>query len=172
MSVFQLNCKKGHPFVESNKGSSWHCDGRKETTKCKSGDGSYSSVKNMKRWRCDECDFDYCGPCYDNKVFLDRRPSEVNPLYDSSIDHETNNCIQSKRKCLWIGRKDAMIGDFNETFNYNISSFLFLLNDCCYDQYAQGMVLNEIKIPSEILEEWNLRELQVSMVLLQVCMCG
>jgi hypothetical protein len=42
----------------------YNCDARKEAGGCKNKSGS---TRGLHRYRCDRCDFDYCGPCYDFK---------------------------------------------------------------------------------------------------------
>lgn len=62
----RINCKNGHILTFQGKGveTNWGCDARIEKGGCRCN----NNIKDKERWRCKECDFDYCGPCYDSKV--------------------------------------------------------------------------------------------------------
>jgi hypothetical protein len=60
----EVCCKNGHSLKLSDKNSGWSCDARREPGGCKCN----NHVAGQPRYRCDQCDFDYCGECYDGKV--------------------------------------------------------------------------------------------------------
>ena len=62
------HCYFGHNLKISSDAFPWGCDARHQPGGCKCGDGTSRFTAGKTRWRCDICDFDYCGPCYDSKA--------------------------------------------------------------------------------------------------------
>eukprot|EP00386_Alphamonas_edax_P006865 GDKI01022201.1.p1 GENE.GDKI01022201.1~~GDKI01022201.1.p1 ORF type:complete len:160 (-),score=44.92 GDKI01022201.1:17-496(-) len=62
-----VRCRRGHDMYDSqNRGrSGWCCDGGKERGGCVEGKQAYGNPSDIPRWRCDECDWDYCQGCYE-----------------------------------------------------------------------------------------------------------
>ena len=54
----------------------WYCNGKSFNRKCFSGITGFDQTENIPRFRCDQCDFDFCINCFD---------------YYSNV--EKNNCI-------------------------------------------------------------------------------
>ncbi len=90
-------CPRNHVLSLSSSGVGWYCDGRKEACGCISGDGSSSSVSGLPRWRCDSCDFDYCGPCYDSRLSI----LKVKAIKDAEIE-VTNNLNSECMLHIWL----------------------------------------------------------------------
>ena len=70
------HCYFGHNLKISSDAFPWGCDARHQPGGCKCGDGTSRFTAGKTRWRCDICDFDYCGPCYSQTV-----RSRIYPVY-------------------------------------------------------------------------------------------
>lgn len=62
------SCLNFHPLTICDKTTAWSCDGLVEPGGCKSGTGRFAYFVNCSRWRCEQCDFDYCGPCLSSRM--------------------------------------------------------------------------------------------------------
>lgn len=58
-------CPSDHELQSRGQAYNWYCDASREVNGCLSRN---NLLYDTNRWRCDQCDFDYCGPCYDSKV--------------------------------------------------------------------------------------------------------
>lgn len=54
-------CPNMHALELCSRYAGWSCDGRNDPGGCKSGSGR--AARSGSRWRCEQCDFDYCGRC-------------------------------------------------------------------------------------------------------------
>ena len=76
-----------HPlkYLDTTMDNIWVCDGRKLPNGCFSGMTDFHQSKNMKRFRCIQCDFDLCEKCmnnyYDNKFLYKNDETNERFLY-------------------------------------------------------------------------------------------
>jgi hypothetical protein len=75
-------CPRGHQLQSRGLSNNWSCDAADEASGCL----STNYLISEDRWRCEQCDFDYCGFCYESKV--------------KSLDSFDNSEFQ-KWKCIW-----------------------------------------------------------------------
>jgi len=61
-----ITCPAGHRLVALglSESNGWGCDGRNMPGGCKAGTTGYYQCDHLKKFRCNECDFDLCEPCY------------------------------------------------------------------------------------------------------------
>jgi hypothetical protein len=79
-------CPNMHPLKLLTRRGGWSCDGRSEPQGCKSGHGGKNEfVKNGSRWRCDHCDFDYCGLCLAARM-VPSSPSAQKRMASAPVD--------------------------------------------------------------------------------------
>jgi hypothetical protein len=78
-----IYCPNGHPLQSCLRNRGWGCDARNESKGCR---GQHVKVEKKKRFRCDQCDFDYCGNCFDYKVI------------EKILFHERAKIILDKKK--------------------------------------------------------------------------
>lgn len=50
-------------FLGTERDNGWSCDGRNSFGGCKSGFVGFGQTKGVKRFRCNQCDFDLCLKC-------------------------------------------------------------------------------------------------------------
>jgi hypothetical protein len=87
----QVTCSKGHCLVSVDISHHWQCDGRIEPEGCKCN----NEISNQPRWRCDNCNFDYCGPCYESKAeMIGSKLQKCHPL----SGQQCQDCISHPSK--------------------------------------------------------------------------
>lgn len=59
---FKVRCHP-HQLKRSYVSNGWACDGRSMVGGCVSGCTDFGQLDGRKRFRCDDCNFDMCGPC-------------------------------------------------------------------------------------------------------------
>ena len=98
-------CLKGHRLRKEKSCivRAWICDATREADGCLCGDANYVNVEGETRYRCRQCDFDYCGKCYHRKL-RDMQESncatgELTPNDASSTPKLDTQC-GSKVRCL------------------------------------------------------------------------
>ena len=64
---YKATCHE-HPlkYLGTTMDNGWGCDGRKLPSKCFSGITGFKQTKDIKRFRCMQCDYDLCEPCMKN----------------------------------------------------------------------------------------------------------
>ena len=76
-----------HPlkFLDTTMDNGWSCDGRHIAGGCLSGINNFHQTKNIKRFRCIQCNYDLCEKCmnnyYDNKYIIKNDESNNRSLY-------------------------------------------------------------------------------------------
>jgi hypothetical protein len=58
-----IKCPRGHRLVLNDQSNGWFCDAGREEGGCQGTPSTHRA-----RWRCESCDFDYCGKCYSFKI--------------------------------------------------------------------------------------------------------
>ena len=64
---YKATCHE-HPlkYLDTTMDNGWGCDGRKLPSKCFSGLTGFRQSKDIKRFRCMQCDYDLCEKCMKN----------------------------------------------------------------------------------------------------------
>ena len=77
METVLPTCVKGHELIlqDSKTGTSksWSCSADGTSEGCK----VLNDVSEKKQWRCEECDFNYCGPCFNSRITERKKRSYV-----------------------------------------------------------------------------------------------
>ena len=82
-----------HPlkYLDITMNNGWGCDGRKLASKCYSGITDFDQTKNIKRFRCMQCDYDLCLNC-------------MNKYLDN--DYVINNDDDAEKRSLYLYGKE------------------------------------------------------------------
>ena len=153
---YKATCHE-HPlkYLDTTMDNGWTCDGRNLTSKCLSGITGFKQTKDIKRFRCMQCDYDLCELCMKNYYDINYQNKNddsdnrglylLNKLYytkvhkhplvflDKTLDNGwICNGGKLKKKCF------SGITDFKQTFGiprFRCQKCDFDLCEKCMDNY-------------------------------------
>jgi len=81
-------CKAGHLLVAlgTTRDNGWSCSGADEPAGCNSGIVDFGKTTGMARFRCEQCDYDLCAKC------LQDRPRHDRQLEIGVLSHPVEGC--------------------------------------------------------------------------------
>ena len=154
-----------HPlkFLDTTMDNNWACDGRLLPNGCLSGITGFRQTKNMKRFRCVQCDYDLCEKCmnyyYDNKYVIKNDESKDRSLYmfkksyySQAHTHPLIFLDKSDDKGWACNGKDLINGCFSGITGFNQSEGIprFRCEKCDFDLCENCMNHYKKKIYYEI----------------------
>ena len=154
-----------HPlkFLDTTMDNNWACDGRLLPNKCLSGITGFRQTKNMKRFRCVQCDYDLCEKCmnyyYDNKYVIKNDESNDRSLYmfkksyySQAHTHPLIFLDKSEDNGWACNGKDLINGCFSGITGFNQSEGIprFRCEKCDFDLCENCMNHYKKKIYYEI----------------------
>lgn len=95
-----INCPMGHILQLVNRDNGWLCDasppaGQNGINRCKNNDGP-NGTAGLMRYRCAQCDFDYCGDCYEEAVAAKGRPEkELTEILSTIASQQSMTSVSS-----------------------------------------------------------------------------
>jgi len=153
---YKATCHE-HPlkYLDTTMDNGWACDGRKLPSKCFSGITGFRQTKDIKRFRCIQCDFDLCELCmknyYDRNYQIKNNDSDnrglyiLNKLYYTQVHKHPLVFLDKTKDEGWsCDGKDlekkcfSGITGFNQTFGmprFRCEKCNFDLCENCMDNY-------------------------------------
>ena len=132
---YKATCHE-HPlkYLGTTMDNGWGCDGRKLPSKCFSGITGFKQTKDIKRFRCMQCDYDLCENCMNN--YKCKNNYELNKSYKVNIHPHPLVFLGETKDNGWAcdGRKLkdkclSGINDFRQTNGFE----RFRCDDCDFD---------------------------------------
>lgn len=154
-----------HPlkYLDTTMDNNWSCDGRLLPNGCLSGITGFRQTKNMKRFRCVQCDYDLCEKCmnyyYDNKYVIKNDESKDRSLYmfkksyySQAHTHPLIFLDKSEDNGWACNGKDLINGCFSGITGFNQSEGIprFRCEKCDFDLCENCMNHYKKKIYYEI----------------------
>ena len=154
-----------HPlkYLDTTMDNNWACDGRLLPNGCLSGITGFRQTKNMKRFRCIQCDYDLCEKCmnyyYDNKYVIKNDESNDRSLYmfkksyySQAHTHPLIFLDKSEDNGWACNGKDLINGCFSGITGFNQSEGIprFRCEKCDFDLCENCMNHYKKKIYYEI----------------------
>ena len=154
-----------HPlkYLDTTMDNNWACDGRLLPNGCLSGITGFRQTKNMKRFRCVQCDYDLCEKCmnyyYDNKYIIKNDESNDRSLYmfkksyySQAHTHPLIFLDKSEDNGWACNGKDLINGCFSGITGFNQSKGIprFRCEKCDFDLCENCMNHYKKKIYYEI----------------------
>lgn len=112
----------------------WRCDGRIEEEKCLSNIKTSEQSKNIPRFRCEKCDFDFCLKCFEHHK-IDYKNYVINNKYNFRA-HEHPLVFLGNTDTDWFCNankfRDGCINGFNKVEKH-INTPRFRCKNCDFD---------------------------------------